>query len=146
MTTTPDLHGHLRRPLGCWIAVWVCWSVLRMLSWSVLWCLLLVCVACIACPKCMQVSLSETCMQNLYKTYQKIDSLRCQFFDNSDTLSTKTTNSYVGPYNVSTLSIFLLCTTRIQVWCTELVRNLYATCTQTCQVLYQSTYAVFFGI
>ena len=125
MTTTPDLHGHLRRPLGCWIAVWVCWSVLRMLSWSVLWCLLLVCVACIACPKCMQVSLSETCMQNLYKTYQKIDSLPCQFFDNSDTLSTKTTNSYVGPYNVSTLSIFLL-----QHGYKFGARNLYATCTQ----------------
>ncbi len=35
-------------------------------------------------------------------------------------------------------------TTPIQVWCMEHVRNLYGACRQTCQVLYQSTYAYFF--
>jgi len=50
--------------------------------------------------------------------------LRCRFFYNSDTLSTKPTNSYVGPYNVSTLSIFRQRRYVVDVW------NLYATCTQ----------------
>ena len=76
----------------------------------------------------------------------------------------------VMSYNSDTLSIFLqlgytqykihqfllrhpqlgyvvrFSTTRIQVWCTELVQNLYATCTQTSKVLYQATYAGYFGV
>ena len=66
-------------------------------------------------------NLSATCKTLVKKltTY-----LRCLFFDNSDTLSTKTTNSYVGPYNISTLSIFLQHRYKFGLW------NMYTTCTE----------------
>ena len=60
--------------------------------------------------------------------------LQCRFFYNSDALSTKPTNSYVGPYNVDTLSIFRQRRYVVDVWnmygaCTELVSKLVKFCT-----------------
>ena len=48
--------------------------------------------------------LYETCIKFVQTSTMH---LCCQFFYNSDTFSTKSMISYVGPYNVSALSIFL---------------------------------------
>ncbi len=76
---------------------------------------------------------------------------RCRKIDNSSTLSIFLQLGYtqykIHEFLCRTLQridVVNFSTTSIRCRCMELVRNLYATCRQTCQVLYQSTYAEFF--
>jgi len=70
--------------------------------------------------------------------------LRCTISCNSDALRMKFTNSYVE--HVQRKSLARKRATLLGCTCTELARSLHGACTQTCQALYQSTFAKFFGI
>ena len=89
----------------------------------------------VTCTKCVQVSLSETC-KFLHLSCMKT----CNAFALHVLMQLGCTQYEIHKFLCRARATQKRCT------CMELARSLHGACTQTCQVLCQSTYANFFGI
>ena len=98
----------------------------------------------VTCTKCVQVSLSETC-KFLHPSCMKT----CNAFALLVFMQLGCTQYEIHEFlreHVQRKSVARKRATLLRCTCMELARSLHGACTQTCQVLCQSTYANFFGI